>query len=116
MPKSSDQNNESVVKSILERSSYRNVESCKRDILAALHHYRGLQPRQEKYVFNDGRSRDLICLQGTIPVPYRGQNYNIPVSIFVLDTHPTHAPICYVRPTSDMRKYLNYPKSKVFRL
>ena len=105
MPKSSEQNNESVVKSILERSSYRNVESCKRDILAALHHYRGLQPRQQKYVFNDGRSRDLICLEGTIPVPYKGQSYNIPVSIFVLDTHPTHAPICYVRPTSEMRKY-----------
>ena len=104
MPKSSEQNNESVVKSILERSSYRNVESCKRDILAALHHYRGLQPRQQKYVFNDGRSRDLICLEGTIPVPYKGQSYNIPVSIFVLDTHPTHAPICYVRPTSEMRK------------
>lgn len=103
MPRSSDQNNESVVKSILERSSYRNVEACKRDILAALHHYRGLQPKQEKYVFNDGRSRDLICLQGTIPVPYRGQSYNIPVSIFVLDTHPTHAPICYVRPTSEMQ-------------
>ena len=108
MPRSSDQNNESVVKSILERSSYRNVEACKRDILAALHHYRGLQPKQEKYVFNDGRSRDLICLQGTIPVPYRGQSYNIPVSIFVLDTHPTHAPICYVRPTSEMRKYSCY--------
>ena len=105
MPKSSEQNNESVVKSILERSSYRNVESCKRDILAALHHYRGLQPRQQKYVFNDGRSRDLICLEGTIPVPYKGQSYNIPVSIFVLDTHPTHAPICYVRPTSEMRKH-----------
>ena len=108
MPRSSDQNNESVVKSILERASYRNVEACKRDILAALHHYRGLQPKQEKYVFNDGRSRDLICLQGTIPVPYRGQSYNIPVSIFVLDTHPTHAPICYVRPTSEMRKYSCY--------
>jgi len=83
------------------------VEACKRDILAALHHYRGLQPKQEKYVFNDGRSRDLICLQGTIPVPYRGQSYNIPVSIFVLDTHPTHAPLLFVRPTS-MRSIFKY--------
>ena len=104
MPKPTEQNNESVVKSILDRASYRNVEACKRDILAALHHYRGLQPKQQKYVFNDGRSRDLICLEGTIPVPYRGSSYNIPLAIFVLDTHPTHAPICYVRPTSEMRK------------
>ena len=105
MPKSSgEQNYESAVKSILDRASYRNLENCKRDILAALHHYRGLQPKQQNYVFNDGRSRELICLEGTIPVPYRGSSYNIPISIFVLDTHPTHAPICYVRPTSGMRK------------
>lgn len=103
MPKTGEQNNESVVKSILDRSSYRNAEACKRDILAALHHYRGLQPKQQKYVFNDGRSRDLLVLEGTIPVPYKGSSYNIPLSIFVLDTHPTHAPICYVRPTTEMQ-------------
>ena len=104
MPRPNEQSQESVVKSILDRASYRNVESCKRDILAALHHYRGLQPKSQKYTFNDGRSRDLICLEGTIPVPYRGASYNIPVSIFVLDTHPNHAPMCYVRPTAEMRK------------
>ena len=104
MPKSGEQNYESVVKSILDRASYRNSESCKREILAVLHHYRGLQPKQTSYAFNDGRSRDLLCLEGTIPVPYRGSSYNIPVSIYVLDTHPTHAPICYVRPTAEMRK------------
>ena len=104
MPRTNEQNQEYEVKSILNHASYRNVESCKRDILAALHHYRGLQPKSQKYTFNDGRSRDLICLEGTIPVPYRGASYNIPVSIFVLDTHPNHAPICYVRPTAEMRK------------
>lgn len=29
--------------------------------------------------------------------------YNIPVAIWVLDTHPTHAPLCFVRPTPDMQ-------------
>lgn len=29
-------------------------------------------------------------------------NYNIPVKIWVMDTHPNNAPICYVNPTSDM--------------
>ena len=105
MPKTSGEpNNESTVKSILERTSYRNLELCKRDILAALHHYKGLLPKQDKYTFNDGRSRDLVLLEGTIPVPYRGSSYNIPIAIFVLDTHPTHAPICYVRPTPGMRE------------
>ena len=102
MPKS-ESNYDSTVRSFLDRASYRNQDLCKRDILAALHHYKGLQPKLEKYVFNDGRSRDLICLEGTIPVPYHGATYNIPVIIWVLDTHPTHAPLCYVRPTADMQ-------------
>lgn len=29
-------------------------------------------------------------------------NYNIPVKIWIMDTHPNNAPICYVNPTSDM--------------
>ena len=99
-----DCRNESAVKSTLRRLSYRNSEGCKQDILAALQCYRGLQPKTQKHVSNDGRSKDLICIEGTIPVPYRGSSYNIPISIFVLDTHPTHAPICYVRPTSEMRE------------
>ena len=36
-------------------------------------------------------------------MPYRGQNYNIPVSLYLLDTHPYHAPLCYVKPTPDMQ-------------
>ncbi len=44
-----------------------------------------------------------MSLQGTIPVPFRGTNYNIPVHIWVLDTHPLHAPMCFVTPTPDMQ-------------
>ena len=29
--------------------------------------------------------------------------YNIPVALWILDTHPIHAPLCYVRPTPDMQ-------------
>ena len=34
---------------------------------------------------------------------YRGANYNIPISIWVLDTHPYHAPLVFVCPTHDMQ-------------
>ena len=53
-------------------------------------------------MFPDGNQKDLICLKGTIPVPYRGAVYNIPVSIWITDNHPYSAPICYVTPTKDM--------------
>lgn len=53
-------------------------------------------------VFVDGSQKELIYLNGTIPVRYKGTVYNIPVSIWLMDTHPQHAPLCYVKPTADM--------------
>lgn len=53
-------------------------------------------------MFNDGTVKQLINLQGTIPVRYKGNTYHIPICIWLLDTHPRYAPICYVKPTSDM--------------
>lgn len=52
--------------------------------------------------FNDGSSLQLVNLTGTIPVRYKGNTYNIPIKIWLMDTHPRNAPICYVKPTSDM--------------
>merc|ERR1711936_360098 len=75
----------------------------KRDVLALLHHYKGLTPKPDKFMFNDGRERDLLHIQGTIPVPYKGQTYNIPISLWLLDTHPYHAPLAFVKPTPDMQ-------------
>ena len=62
---------DSTVSSYLSRASYRSSDRAKRDIMGALHHYPGLKPKLEKFTFNDGRQRDLVCLEGTIPVPYR---------------------------------------------
>jgi len=98
-----DKNIESLLSSALQKVKYRHPELTKRDVLSALHHYRGLIPKQDKFIFNDGVQRDLINIYGTIPVPYKGQNYNIPISLWLLDTHPYHAPICYVKPTADMQ-------------
>lgn len=53
-------------------------------------------------VFNDGSRKELINLQGTIPVTYKGNVYHIPISIWVMDTHPNNAPMCYVNPTPEM--------------
>jgi ESCRT-I complex subunit TSG101 len=92
----------SLVASLLQSGGYRNKDKCRPEILQALHHYSGLKPKLDKFTFNDGRCKDLICLFGTIPVPYRNATYNIPVTFWILDTHPSHAPLCYVTPTPDM--------------
>ena len=31
-----------------------------------------------------------------------GRTYNIPIVIWLMDTHPSHAPVCFVDPTPDM--------------
>lgn len=46
---------------------------------------------------------DLINLQGTIPINYKGSYYNIPICIWLMDTHPNNAPMCYLKPTSNMK-------------
>lgn len=32
-----------------------------------------------------------------------GLTYHIPLCLWLMDTHPDHAPICYVKPTADMK-------------
>uniref|UniRef100_A0A669QVG4 Tumor susceptibility 101 n=1 Tax=Phasianus colchicus TaxID=9054 RepID=A0A669QVG4_PHACC len=64
--------------------------------------YKDLKPVMDSYVFNDGSSRELMSLSGTIPVPYRGNIYNIPICLWLLDTYPFNPPICFVKPTSSM--------------
>lgn len=81
---------------------YTNQSETKKDVMRCLNQYKALDFRYEEYVFNDGTTKMLINLQGTIPVRYKGNTYHIPVCIWLLDTHPKYAPICYVKPTSDM--------------
>ncbi|XP_076263851.1 tumor susceptibility gene 101 protein-like [Rhynchophorus ferrugineus] len=81
---------------------YKNSEATYRDARNALCHYQNLAPQQENYTFTNGSVKELINLAGTIPVNYKGNTYNIPICIWLLDTHPNNAPICYVKPTSHM--------------
>ncbi|XP_075228812.1 tumor susceptibility gene 101 isoform X2 [Lycorma delicatula] len=105
-------------------SKYQNPEATRRDIFSALSQYHGLSCKLEPFVFSDGARMELVNLEGTIPVKYKvfssgvqcelanlqgtipvtylGHIYNIPVCIWLMDTHPNNAPICYVRPTPEM--------------
>lgn len=87
---------------LLSTAKYKNPEHTKQDILNVNKHVKSLRPRLEKYTFPTGVSKELICLDGTIPVSFRDAVYNIPIGIFISDNHPHEAPICYVRPTKDM--------------
>lgn len=49
---------------------------------------------------------------GTIPVLFRGDVYHIPICIWLPDTYPVEAPICYVAPTATMRIEVSESVSK----
>ncbi|KAK0175821.1 hypothetical protein PV328_000023 [Microctonus aethiopoides] len=83
-------------------SKYHNPDVTKRDVISVLKEYKGLQYASDRFVFNDGTCQDLFNLQGTIPVNYKGTIYNIPICIWLMDTHPNNAPMCFVKPTADM--------------
>ena len=70
---------ESQLSSILSslQPSYRHPDMTKRDVMALLHHYKGLTPKGEKFIFNDGRERELLHLIGTIPVPYKVRDLHV---------------------------------------
>lgn len=90
------------VRDLLAKAKYKHPEHTRTDLLHLLKHFKALVPKLERYTFNTGVSKDLVYLEGTIPVTFRDATYNIPIGIFISDKHPFEAPICYVRPTKDM--------------
>ncbi|NP_001032656.1 uncharacterized protein LOC641569 [Danio rerio] len=81
------------------------------EISLVLSHYQHLEPVLEKFVFNDGTAKNLINLTGTIQVFYERKQYNIPVTLWLRESYPRTAPICYLKPTCEMvvvtSKYVN---------
>ncbi|XP_061101352.1 tumor susceptibility gene 101 protein-like [Conger conger] len=93
--------NESALKKMLSKQ-YKYRDLTVREIINVISQYKDLKPVMDAYVFNDGSSRDLMSLTGTVPVSYRGNIYNIPVCLWLLDSYPYNPPICFVKPTSAM--------------
>lgn len=87
---------------LLSTAKYKHPEHSRQDILNATKYFKSLTPKLELYTFPTGVTRELVCLDGTIPVMFKDASYNIPICIFISDSHPFDAPICYVRPTRDM--------------
>lgn len=84
-------------------AKYKNISQTKKDVIDVLNNYRSLTHHLQKFVFNDGSTKELFNLDGTIPVVYKGNTYHIPICIWLTDTHPQNAPMCFVKPTPTMQ-------------
>jgi ESCRT-I complex subunit TSG101 len=97
--------NERILDDLTTQLNYKYKDMTKRDVCQALGHFNELRPINKQISYpENGRLRNLIALTGTIPVKYKNSaTYNIPIEIILSDTHPYTVPLCYVRPTSDMK-------------
>ena len=69
MPSSSETQLSGLLGSV--QPAYRHPDLTKRDVLALLHHYKGLTPKPDKFMFNDGRERELLHLRAPFLSPTR---------------------------------------------
>ncbi|KAM5569911.1 protein ELC-like [Rosa sericea] len=74
----------------------------RQQLLALISSYPSLEPKTASFTHNDGRTVNLLQVDGTVPMPYQGVTYNIPVIIWLIDSYPRFAPCVYVNPTRDM--------------
>ncbi|EDV52033.1 tumor susceptibility gene 101 protein [Drosophila erecta] len=84
-------------------SKYKYIGATKKDVVSVVTSYRSLTYDLQWFVFNDGSSKELFTIQGTIPVVYKNNTYYIPICIWLMDTHPQNAPMCFVKPTPTMQ-------------
>uniref|UniRef100_A0A8C6T2E9 UEV domain-containing protein n=1 Tax=Neogobius melanostomus TaxID=47308 RepID=A0A8C6T2E9_9GOBI len=58
---------------VVNEGQYKYRDLTVREITNVISQYKDLKPVMDAYVFNDGSSRDLMSLTGTVPVSYRGK-------------------------------------------
>lgn len=93
----------SEIDSIIQKTRPTNRDLVRRDVTQAFQlPIAHLTLKSSEYFYNDGSSRELLCLTGTVACNYRGSRYNIPVELWLQQDHPQVAPLTYVKPTSDM--------------
>ncbi|KAF8109477.1 hypothetical protein N665_0095s0049 [Sinapis alba] len=108
-PPSNPQEVQQFLSSVLSQRGPNSVpydESTKwlirQHLLNLISSHPSLTPKTATFIHNDGRSVNLLQSEGTIPMPYHGVTYNIPVIIWLLESYPRHPPCVYVNPTADM--------------
>ncbi|ETV82517.1 hypothetical protein, variant [Aphanomyces astaci] len=82
--------------------SYTDATRVRYDVETLLRQIPSISPQNGVYTHNNGSTSTMLSLTGTIPIYYGGNQYNIPVEIWMPEAYPFAAPTCFVRPTTDM--------------
>ncbi|UJR07544.1 hypothetical protein I4U23_011832 [Adineta vaga] len=99
MPKQS----QNEIDQMIQRARPSNRDLVRRDLMQGINStVSNLVLKLCEYYYNDGTSKELLCLCGTVMCQYKGSRYNIPIEIWLQNDHPNSAPLAYVKPTLDM--------------
>mmetsp|Transcript_1827 Transcript_1827/g.3458 ORF Transcript_1827/g.3458 Transcript_1827/m.3458 type:complete len:602 (-) Transcript_1827:23-1828(-) len=83
------------------RHLYEDNSRLLSDLKALFRHVVTLLPQKGTFS-SGGRSVTLFYLVGVLPISYKGNTYNIPVTFYFDPPYPKTAPRCFVTPTADM--------------
>ncbi|CAF90282.1 unnamed protein product [Tetraodon nigroviridis] len=86
----------------LRECRYRYPAETQADLRRVRSRFSDLRLHVDYYRFPNKEKKQLVYLAGTVPVLYEGSCYNIPVSIWLHQTHPVSHPRCYVCPSVSM--------------
>ncbi|XP_023191820.1 E3 ubiquitin-protein ligase RNF31-like isoform X2 [Xiphophorus maculatus] len=86
----------------LTECRYRYPTETLKDLQSVRARFRDLRLFVDFYCFPNKETRKLLHLSGTLPVLYQGSAYNIPVCVWLHETHPLSHPRCVVCPSVAM--------------
>lgn len=91
---------------LLAQVRHTNRGRVRSDVASLLRRFGSLTCRLGKHTANDGTEARLLAVEGTLPIAYKGNPYNIPVELLVPAGYPAAAPLCFVRPVQGMEVQL----------
>jgi ESCRT-I complex subunit TSG101 len=87
---------------ICDQVKYTYVQRVKQDVNYLVQSHQTLTPKLGTLTLDNGKRSNLLNLNGTVPMWYRNQQYNIPVQIWIVEMYPHHSPMVYVVPAPNM--------------
>jgi len=94
------------------RVQFHQHSQAQREINECLAHFSNLKAKASMFVKNDGSEEQRLSLKGTIPITHKGNNYHIPVQMWLDRNFPYSAPECFVDPSQDVAGTMRITKGK----
>ena len=93
---------QAIVSKLNALPNYKDKSRVKKDVMALVSEISSLVPQVGQVYYNDGSEQRLLQLQGTIPIFYLANQYNIPADYYIPINYPEVPPQIYVRPMANM--------------